>query len=112
MLLCFEFGECTQWQSRWSAVCVLWTASCTHSKPHCTLLPPHIFPPAPAVLCCAVLCCAVLCCAVLCVVVQVIEEQHTFLDRQVALLRCSLEPLTPDDKVGGGEEVCRQVDCL
>lgn len=39
-----------------------------------------------------------LCRVVLC---QVIEEQHTFLDRQVALLRCSLEPLTPDDKVGG-----------
>lgn len=31
--------------------------------------------------------------------VQVIEEQHTFLDRQVALLRCSVEQLTDDDKV-------------
>lgn len=31
--------------------------------------------------------------------VQVIEEQHTFLDRQVSLLRCSLEPLNDDDKV-------------
>jgi hypothetical protein len=29
----------------------------------------------------------------------VIEEQHTFLDRQVALLRCSKEPLNDDDKV-------------
>lgn len=32
---------------------------------------------------------------------QVIEEQHTFLDRQVSLLRCSLEPLNDDDKVRG-----------
>lgn len=31
--------------------------------------------------------------------VQVIEEQHTFLDRQVSLLRCSLEPLNDEDKV-------------
>jgi hypothetical protein len=33
----------------------------------------------------------------------VIEEQHTFLDRQVALLRCSWEALTDDDKVSEAE---------
>jgi hypothetical protein len=57
------------------------------------------------VLCChAVLsCCAVMLSALLSPPpLQVIEEQHTFLDRQVSLLRCRLEPLSEEDKVRGG----------
>lgn len=47
--------------------------------------------------------CACVSCVCL-IPVQVIEEQHTFLDRQAVLLRCSLEQLNDDDKVTGGRQ--------